>query len=244
MKDWIGKTYWIVGASEGLGAALAHKVSQAGARVIVSARSEDKLAEVVAGLPGHSASAQPMDISDTESVKAAAAAIGPVDGVILVAGAYWPMSARDWDAEAGVTMADVNFTGFMRVLGEVVPGMVARGSGHVVITSSITAYRGLPKSIGYTASKAATLSLAESMYADLQGTGVSVQAALPGFIRTRLTEKNDFNMPQIMEPEAAAQEIFELMNSDMFKKVFPRGLGSVVRAAQFLPDWLYFRLFA
>ncbi len=243
MTDWVGKTYWIVGASEGLGAALAHKVSNAGAKVVVSARSEDKLAEVVAALPS-AASAQPMDISDTESVKAAAAAIGPVDGVILVAGAYWPMSARDWNAEQGVAMADVNFTGFMRVLGEVVPGMVERDSGHVLITSSITAYRGLPKSIGYTASKAATLSLAESMHADLQDTGVNVQVAMPGFIKTRLTDKNDFNMPQIMTPEVAAQEIFELMNSDAFKKVFPRGLGSVLRAAQFLPDWLYYRLFA
>lgn len=243
MTDWVGKTYWIVGASEGLGAALAQKVSNAGAKVIVSARSADKLAEVVAGLPGAGV-AHPMDISDTASVKAAAAAIGPVDGVILVAGAYWPMSARDWNAEHGVAMADVNFTGFMRVLGEVVPGMVERDAGHVVITSSITAYRGLPKSIGYTASKAATLSLAECMHADLQDTGVVVQAALPGFIKTRLTDKNDFNMPQIMAPEVAAQEIFELMNSDAFKKVFPRGLGTVLRAAQFLPDWLYYRLFA
>jgi short-subunit dehydrogenase len=243
VTDWVGKTYWIVGASEGLGAALAQKVSQAGAKVVVSARSADKLTELVARLPAPAIS-QPMDISDTDSVKAAAEAIGEVDGVILVAAAYWPMSAQNWDAAHGVTMADVNFTGFMRVLGEVVPGMVERGSGHILITSSITAYRGLPRSIGYTASKAATLSLAESMHADLQGSGVTVQVALPGFIKTRQTDKNDFRMPQIMEPEVAAQEIFELMNSDAFKKVFPRMFGSVVRAAQFLPDWLYYRLFA
>lgn len=243
MTDWVGKTYWIVGASDGLGAALARKVNQAGAKVVLSARSEDKLAELVAEMPG-AASSQPMDITDYDSVKAAAAAIGPVDGVILVAGAYWPFSAREWNAEQAVTMADVNFTGFLRVLGEVVPGMVERDAGHIVITSSVSAYRGLPKSIGYTASKAGTLSLAECMRADLQGTGVNVQVALPGFIKTRLTEKNDFNMPQIMEPEVAAQEMFELMNSDAFKKAFPRAFSSVLRGAQFLPDWLYFKLFA
>ena len=243
MTDWVGKTYWIVGASEGLGAALAQKVSQAGAKVVLSARSEEKLAEVAEALPAP-AVVQAMDIADTESVKTAAAAIGPVDGVILVAGAYWPMSAREWDAEQAVTMADVNFTGFLRVLGEVVPGMVARDDGHVVITSSISAYRGLPKSIAYSASKAATLSLAESMHADLQDTGVRVQVALPGFIKTRLTDKNDFNMPQIMSAEAAAQEMFEMMNADAFKKSFPFGLATLLRGAQFLPDWIYYRLFA
>ena len=110
--------------------------------------------------------------------------------------------------------------------GRVVPGMVERDSGHVVITSSITAYRGLPKSIGYTASKAATLSLAECMHADLQDTGVVVQAALPGFIKTRLTDKNDFNMPQIMAPEVAAQRDLRIDElGDAFKSVLPRGFG-------------------
>jgi len=243
VKDWVGKKYWVVGASEGLGEALAHKVSQAGAEVFVSARNAEKLAEVVADLPG-AATALPMDIRDTASVKAAAEAIGQVDGVILVAGAYWPMSARNWDAEQVETMADVNFTGYLRVLGQVVPGMVERDSGHIVITSSLTAFRGLPGSIGYTASKAGNLSLAECLYADLKDTGVDVQVAMPGFIKTRMTDKNTFKMPAIMPPEAAAQEMFELMNSDAFKKSFPTVFASLFRGAQFLPDWLYYRFFA
>lgn len=243
MKDWVGKKYWLVGASEGLGEALAHKVSNAGAEVFVSARSADKLAEVVAALPG-SATAVPMDIRDTDSVKAAAESIGPVDGVILLAGAYWPMSARNWDAEQVETMADVNFTGYLRVLGQVVPSMVERNAGHIVLTSSLSAYRGLPGSIGYTASKAGNLSLAECLCADLKDTGIDVQVAMPGFIKTRLTDKNDFDMPAIMTPEAAAQEMFELMNSDAFKKSFPTLFASLFRGAQFLPDWLYYRLFA
>ncbi len=242
-RDWAGKKYWLVGASEGLGAALAQILSRAGAEVIVSARSGEKLAEVVAGLPAP-ARAVTIDISDDASVAKAAADVGEVDGVVLLAGVYWPFGAKDWNAEQAVAMADINFTGFMRVLGQVVPGMVARDAGHIVITSSLSGFRGLPNSIGYTASKAASMSLAECVYADLHRTGVEVQVCNPGFIKTRLTDKNEFNMPFIMEPEAAAQEMFEHMNSDAFKKSFPFGFSLLFRLAQFLPDWAYYRIFS
>lgn len=243
MRDWAGKRYWLVGASEGLGEALAHQLSSVGAEVIVSARSADRLAEVVAAVPGR-ARAVPMDISDMDSVRAAAAEVGEVDGVVLLAGVYWPMAAQDWQAEQAVAMADINFTGFLRVLGEVVPQMVARDAGHIVLTASIAAFRGLPATIGYSASKAAVLSLAESMYADLRETGIDVQVANPGFIRTQMTDKNQFRMPFIMEPDTAAREMFDLMNSDGFSKSYPRPMSWVFRLARFLPDALYYRLFA
>ena len=238
-----GKRYWLVGAGDGLGKALAQHLSRAGVEVIVSARSEDKLAALVDELPGK-ASYQTVDIADIDSVKAAAAAIGDIDGVVLLAGVYWPFSAREWDADQAVAMADVNFTGFMRVLGQVVPKFVEKDAGHIVITSSLTGFRGLPGSIGYTASKAATMSLAECMYADLRNTGVRVQVANPGFIKTQLTQKNDFSMPFIMEPEDAAREVFELMLSDHFKKSFPTLFSLLFRGSQFLPDWLYYRIFS
>ena len=243
MRRWHGKRYWLVGASDGLGAALAQVLSRAGVEVVVSARSADKLEALVEALPGP-AQAVPVDVSDDASVAEAAKAVGAVDGVVYLAGVYWPFSARDWDADKATAMADVNFTGLMRVMGQVVPGMVARDKGHVVITSSLTGFRGLPGSIGYTASKAATMSLAECMYADLRQTGVRVQVVNPGFIKTRLTDKNDFTMPFIMEPEAAAREMFEHMNTDAFKKSFPWLFSLLFRGSQFLPDWLYFRLFS
>ncbi|MEO0380903.1 MAG: SDR family NAD(P)-dependent oxidoreductase [Pseudomonadota bacterium] len=238
-----GKRYWVVGGGDGLGKALAHCMSRAGIEVIVSSRSEDKLANLVEELPGK-ASYQTVDVADDASVKAAAEAIGEIDGVVLLAGVYWPFSAREWNAEQAVAMADVNFTGFMRVLGQVVPSFVERDAGHVVITSSLSGFRGLPGSIGYTASKAATMSLAESMYADLRKTGVRVQVANPGFIKTQLTDKNTFNMPFIMEPEEAAREMFELMLTDQFKKSFPTAFSLLFRGSQFLPDWAYYRLFS
>ena len=243
MKTWTGKRYWIVGASEGLGEALARKMSSAGAHLILSARNEAKLNELAASLPGPSTVA-PMDIADDASVAAAAAQVGEVDGTVLLAGVYWPMPATAWNAEQAVAMADVNFTGFLRVLGHVVPAMVARDAGHIVITGSLSGFRGLPGAIGYGASKAAVMSLAESMHADLRRTGVEVQLVNPGFIRTRLTDKNDFAMPFIMEPDAAAQAMFDHMNSGLFKRNFPTMFSWVFRLSQFMPDWMYYRLFA
>jgi NADP-dependent 3-hydroxy acid dehydrogenase YdfG len=244
MIDWQGKRYWLIGASEGLGAALAHKLNRAGVEVIVSARNEDRLKALVADLPGK-ASYVTVDVSDRASVQAAAAQIGQIDGMVYLAGVYWPMKAQAWDAEQAEAMADINFTGAVRALGAVVPQMVARDAGHIVITGSLSGFRGLPGAIGYAASKAGTMSLAESLYADLRKTGVRVQVANPGFIRTRLTDKNDFSMPFLMEPEQAAQEMFELMNDqDTFKRSFPTVFSWLFRLSQFMPDWMYYRLFA
>lgn len=243
MRTWEGKRYWLVGASDGLGAALARRMSKAGVDVIVSARSEGKLREVVESLPGEG-SYRTVDVSDDASVVAAASAVGKIDGVVYLAGVYWPFGADEWDAEHANLMADINFTGLVRVMGRVVPQFVARDAGHVVITSSLTGFRGLPGSIGYTASKAGTMSLAECMYADLRQTGVDVQVANPGFIKTQLTDKNDFRMPFIMEPEQAAEVMFRHMNSNRFKKSFPTLFSLVFRGSQLLPDWLYFRIFS
>ncbi|MFP7675382.1 SDR family NAD(P)-dependent oxidoreductase [Marivita sp. S0852] len=243
MSDWAGKKYWLVGASEGLGQALAHKMSAAGVHLILSARSEDKLQQLADDLPGR-AEVVPVDVSDAESVKAAAEAIGDIDGVVQIAGVYWPFGAKDWDADQATAMADVNFTGAMRLMGAVVPKFVERDAGHIVLTGSLSGFRGLPGAAAYTASKAGVMTLAESLYADLWRSNVRVQLVNPGFVKTRLTDKNNFNMPFIMQPEDAAREFFEHMNTDAFKRSFPTVFSWVFRGSQFLPDWLYYRLFA
>ncbi len=244
MVAWRGKRYWLVGASEGLGAALARKLSATGAEVILSARNEERLNALARDLPGKS-SVVAMDIGDDASVAAAAERVGEVDGLVFLAGVYWPMPATEWRADEATAMADINFTGAVRVLGQVVPSMVARDSGHIVITGSLSGFRGLPGAIGYAASKAGVMALAESLRADLWRTGIRVQLANPGFIKTRLTDKNDFKMPFIMTPEAAAQEMFELMNDEgAFERHFPRVFSWVFRVSRFFPNWLYYRLFA
>ena len=242
MKNWTGKRYWLVGASEGLGRGLAEVMSRAGAEVIVSARSEDRLAELVESLPGK-ASYVTVDVSDRASVAEAAKKVGEIDGVVYLAGVYWPMKASEWDVEKADMMGEINFLGANRVVGSVIGQMVERGSGHVVITGSLSGFRGLPGAIGYSSSKAGVMALAESMEADLRTSPIQVQVVNPGFIKTRLTDKNDFNMPFIMEVEDAAKEVFEHMNTDHFKKSFPTLFSWVFRLSQFMPDWMYYRLF-
>ena len=242
MKDWQGKRYWLVGASEGLGRALAQMMSGAGAEVIVSARSEDRLKDLVAELPGK-ASYVTVDVVDREAVEAAAKNVGEIDGVVYLAGVYWPMSAQEWDNEKADLMGEINYLGASRVVGSVIGPMIERGHGHIVLTGSLSGFRGLPSAIGYASSKAGMMALAESMQADLRTSPIDVQLVNPGFIRTRLTDKNDFDMPFIMEPERAAREVFEHMNSDGFKKSFPTLFSWIFRGSQFLPDFLYYRLF-
>lgn len=242
MRDFAGKRYWLVGASEGLGLALARRLSAAGAELVLSARSAGPLETAVASLPGK-ATALPVDVGASDSVTAAAARLGHLDGVVFLAGVYTPMRAQDWDAGAAEAMANVNFTGCLRAVGAVLPGMVARGTGHVVITGSLSGFRGLPGAIGYAASKAGTMVLAESLYADLRRTGIAVQLANPGFIRTRLTDKNDFAMPFIMEPEAAAAIMFRHMQSRRFKISFPTLFSLLFRGGNFLPDAAYYAMF-
>ena len=242
--EWIGKRYWLVGASEGLGLALAHKLNAAGAEVIVSGRNKARLDEVVAELPGR-ARAVAVDVGDDSSVAQAAEEVGEIDGMVFIAGVYWPMPATEWNPEQVTAMANVNFTGAVRVLGHVVPQMVARDAGHIVMTGSLAGFRGLPGAVGYGASKAGVMSLTESLRADLWRTGVRVQLANPGFIKTRLTDKNQFHMPFLMTPEQAAQEMFELMcDQAAFDRSFPGLFSLVFRMSRFLPNWLYYRLFA
>jgi short-subunit dehydrogenase len=241
VRDFRGKRYWLIGASEGLGRALALEMSKAGVELIVSARSQDRLDALVADLPGK-ALALPVDVSDAASVRAAADAAGPLDGMVYMAAVYWPMPAQNWDMSQVEAMCDINFTGAARVVGAVLPGMVLRGRGHVVMTGSLSGFRGLPGAIGYGASKAGVMHLAENLHADLRGSGVDVQLVNPGFIRTRLTDKNDFTMPFIMDADEAARRYFRHMNSHRFAANFPRGFGAMFRLSQFLPDWAYYRL--
>jgi NADP-dependent 3-hydroxy acid dehydrogenase YdfG len=225
-----------------LGREVAFCLSRAGAEVIVSARSEDRLRDLVADLPGK-ASFVIVDVTDRAAIEAAATKIGNIDGVVYLAGVYWPMKSQEWDNEKADMMGEVNFLGASRVVGSVIKDMVAKNAGHIVLVGSLSGFRGLPGAIGYCSSKAGMMALAESVQADLRTSQIKVQLINPGFIKTRLTEKNDFNMPFIMSPEDAAKEVFEHMNTEHFKKSFPMVFSWVFRLSQFMPDWMYYRLF-
>ncbi|MGI3166607.1 SDR family NAD(P)-dependent oxidoreductase [Pseudooceanicola sp. 200-1SW] len=238
------KTYWIIGASEGLGREVAREMHRLGARLILSARSAERLQELAEELPG--SEILPLDVTDRDALVAAVDQARHADGLIYSVGLYEPMRAQEWDPEVAETMVEANFTGALRILGRLVPGWVERASGHVVLIGSLAGFSGLPGAIGYGASKAALRHLAEDMYLDLKGTGVDVQVANPGFIRTRLTEKNDFAMPQIMEPKEAARHVMVLIRNPEPRQVsFPRPFAWVFTVlGRCLPFRLYARVVA
>ncbi len=239
MSAFTGKTYWLIGASEGLGRALAEELNLEGAQLILSARNGERLASLASMLPRTRVLI--LDVCDGDAVKAAAESVGDIDGVIYNAGAYEPMAAADWQSDAALTMADVNFMGALRVLGVLMPGFVARGAGDITLVGSLAAYRGLPNAIGYGASKSALVSLAETMRHDLKNTGITVRLVNPGFIKTRLTDKNSFKMPMLMESEEAAQHVVRAMQSKRFRTDFPRPFSWAIRLYHYLPDWLVYR---
>lgn len=233
--------WWIVGASEGLGRAIARALNVEGAELILSARDEGRLRDLAEEL--HAARAVPMDVTDAASVARAAAEAGDVDGVIYAAGAYEPMAATEWKSEAAVNMAETNFVGALRVVGAVLPALVAREAGRVVLIGSLSGFRGLPGAIGYGASKAGLMHLAENLRADLRCTGVTVQLVNPGFIDTRLTRKNSFRMPQIMSPDAAAAQVMRAIRLGRFSTSFPAPFAWAFTLGRHLPLALFQRMF-
>jgi short-subunit dehydrogenase len=144
--------------------------------------------------------------------------------------------------DQALKVSEVNFTGALRSLGHVVPQMADRGSGHIVLIGSLAGFRGLPGAIGYSASKGALMQLAENLYMDLRGTGVKVQQINPGFIKTRLTEKNSFDMPFILSPEDAAARTLKAMKSRRFATSFPWPMAAFFRLGSVLPIRLFRRM--
>lgn len=238
--DFKGKRYWLVGASEGLGRSLAQELSKQGAELVISARNKERLNEL-ADLTG--AVALPLDVSNKHQVKRAGQDVGHLDGVIYAAGVYTPMKSQNWNSDAVEQMIDINFAGAARVLATVVPEFARRGHGHIVMIGSLSGFRGLAGAIGYGASKAGMMHLTENMRADLGASGVKVQLVNPGFIKTRLTDKNDFDMPFLMSAEDAAKNVVRAMHSNRFQTNFPGPFSWLFRGANFLPAGLYYRLF-
>ena len=219
MNEWSNKRYWIVGASEGLGLALARKMSEAGASLVLSARNEARLKEIASFLP-NKAEVLPLDITDLDAVRKSAKILKNLDGFVFLAGAYWPMAAQDWDVGKLTKMVNVNLIGALHTLDVILPMFIEKNSGHLVFTGSLAGYRGLPGALGYGSSKAAIANLSETLRYDLKDTSIKVQLINPGFIKTRLTNKNKFKMPQIMSPEDAAEKMFSNMNKNNFSSSF------------------------
>lgn len=234
---WAGQRVWLVGASSGIGAALAGELLQAGARVALSARRDYLLQAVAAG---HAqAIVAPLDILDHaawgERYRDICAQMGGVDLIVFCAAAYHP--ERSWDvsaAGAAHTLA-VNLGSVYTGLATVLPDMLARGSGGVAIVASVAGYVGLPNASVYGPSKAALINLAELLYTDLRPRGLNVYLINPGFVQTPLTAQNAFPMPALQTPQAAARAICRGLGAGEFEIHFPKRFTRLVKLLRWLP---------
>lgn len=241
-RGWAGKRYWLIGASSGLGRALAKHLSGKGVSLILSARDELALKELAQALESEAMIA-PCDVSNLANVKTAfenALEQGPIDGVIYCAGVYDPMTAQTLDLSAAETICDVNFTGCIRSVGVCLPHFLNEGEGHIAIIGSLSGLKGIPGASVYGASKAGLIHFAEGLRADLDGKRFDVQIINPGFIKTRLTEKNDFEMPFLMEVDDAAARTVRAMTTSRFRTNYPKRFAALFRLLGILPDRLYF----
>ena len=247
ISDWQGKRVWLLGASSGIGAALATALLARGARVAMSARNAPRLVAVVKSAVGHGeALVLPCDASDEVSVRAASARLlevwNGVDLALYLAGDYVPMRAWDLDVKAAQRMIDVNLSGAVIFAACVVPQLLAQGNGQIGFVASVAGYRGLPKSLIYGPTKAALINFAEALYLDLSPKGIGVRLINPGFVATPLTAQNDFAMPALLTPEAAAQATLDGLAGAAFEIDYPKRFTRAMKLLALLPYWLYFPL--
>ncbi len=238
--QWQGVRVWLVGASSGIGRAVAHALHGQGAQVIVSARNAQALEAFRVGHPG--AQVLALDVRDGESVRLAAQSLlarGPLDWVFYCAGHYAPMQAASFDLAQALGHVRINYDGALHVINAVMPQMMARQSGHISLVSSVAGFRGLPRSLAYGPTKAALINLAEALYLELQSHGVGVSLVNPGFVATGLTARNDFRMPALITPEEAAAQILAGWGKGRFEIHFPRRFTLGMKALQLLPFGLY-----
>jgi NAD(P)-dependent dehydrogenase (short-subunit alcohol dehydrogenase family) len=237
--------YFITGASAGIGAALVTQLLQAGHIVSAVARRAERLRDLGVDFSDQYC-ALPADVSDTDAmhsaVESACSALGPIDVAILNAGIYTPQNALDIDPRDYQRHMDINYMGVVNALPGVIASMRAAGGGQIAITSSVAGWRGLPNAAAYGPTKAALISLAESITFDLAPRNIDVRVICPGFVETEATLVNNYEMPGIISSEKAATEILSGLKSNNFIIHFPRSFTRKISLLRWLPDRWFFRI--
>jgi short-subunit dehydrogenase len=235
---------WIIGASSGIGKSLAIELATTGARVVISARRKNELEQLKAELAG-TPMVFPLDVTDsdmtTRTAQAIRAAAGRIDRVVFMSAAYTPMKLSALDLTITRNMIEVNLLGAFHVVHAVLPILKEQEHGQIALCGSVAGYVGLPNSQPYSATKAAVANLAETLYAECSDT-IDVKLISPGFVRTPLTDKNDFTMPMIITPEQAAKEIAKGLRSNAFEIHFPKRFTLFLKLLRWLPYSILLRI--
>ena len=236
------KTAWVTGASSGIGRELALLLAAGGVKVAASARNAaalETLARERCGIVP-----VPVDVTDRDAIANAVRTIeekiGPIDLAILNAGVWDPMTASALDAARMNAAMAVNFGGIANALEPLSARMIARRQGHLALVASVAGYRGLPKAAAYAPTKAAVISLAEVLRAELPRHGVDVSVVNPGFIETPMTAGNTFPMPFMLKADDAARRIVKGLDKRRFEIAFPWQLVSILKLMRLLPYRFYF----
>jgi NAD(P)-dependent dehydrogenase (short-subunit alcohol dehydrogenase family) len=239
-----GKVAWVVGASGGIGAAVARELECRGSTVAISARRDEQLREVSGG----PMLVVPLDVTDAASVVAAAARVreelGPIDIAVLSAGYWKQMDPTDWDTEVFDQHLRVNLSGMSNAIAAVLPDMLRRHSGVIAGIASVAGYRGLAGSEAYGATKAAQINLLESLRVHIARTGVHVTTISPGFVRTDLTASNPFPMPFIIDAGQAARSICDGLERERTEIAFPTPMALLMKTARLVPARAWTALWA
>ena len=257
IREWSERRVWIVGASSGIGEALALELARRDARLALSARGRERLEAVCAACdaaarPAHHtdppapALALALDLSRVDELERARdqllAAWGGVDLVVFNAGTYRPLRAWELSAQAVRETLETNLVGTMSATAAVLPSLLAQGHGAIALVGSVAGYGGLPKATVYGPSKAALINFAEVLHLDLSQRGIGVFLIDPGFVATPLTAQNDFAMPALQTPAQAAAAIVDGFARGDFEIHFPKRFTRVLKLLQLLPRRLYFAL--
>ena len=235
------KKIWITGASSGIGKAVAEKFAEEGWKVAVSARRKEILNQIS---DDQNIFSFPLDVTNEKDCKMTFEEINKklngIDICFFCSGTYDPKKEQEINLEQNRFVMDVNYFGTLNCVKAVEKYFKDKKSGHISIVSSIASYRGLPNSSGYGPSKAALINFAESIYFDFKKFDVRVSVVSPGFIKTALTDKNEFDMPFIRSTEFAAEKIYKgLINSKSFEIHFPKQLTFTLKFLRILPYKIY-----
>ena len=239
------KVIWITGASSGIGKAVAIKFAENGWIVAASARRENLLNELKE--INENIYPFPLDVTDIDKCKLIATNIinqfRNIDICLFGTGMHDPKSEKKFNLEKVREIMEVNYFGTMNSINSIYDYFSEKKNGQISIISSVAGYRGLPAAGAYCASKAALTSFAESLNFDMRMKNVRVSLVSPGFIKTPMTDQNDFPMPMIKSPEFAANEIYRgLTMKKSFEIHFPKAFTYFLKFLQILPSSIYFKL--
>ncbi len=239
---------WVTGASSGIGEALVGPLVTRGARVALSARRADALQSQAQAWRGKGADVRafPLDVTDRAATQAVVAAIeqsfGRVDLAVLNAGTHVLGTKKPFDAQQFIDNMHLNYVGMLYGIEAVLPGMLARGRGHIAGVSSLAGLRALPTAGGYGASKAAASYMLDAIRFDLEPRGVLVTNITPGFVKTPLTDRNRYRMPFLMEVHRAAEILADGLERGKREIHFPKPFSWIVKTLRILPYPLYERI--